>query len=143
MMAAPVDAGTMHLSEAIDLNTSFAARSVNDPNSGVATVNLTNAGQLQESISIGNALEARTAEPFIPCEGCPQAYLVEIDDASSTYGAATGIIVWAGGSAPWWDLSKLPFDQFALVKAGVVSRIEDMTTHKRYGFRDGMLAEVR
>src|SRR5438105_1795204 len=98
LLAAPVSAETLPLSGGDDLTISF------DAPSQVATVSL---GGM--SISVGNALEPPSPQPFTSCAGCPQVYLVTIPDASSTYGALTGIVVWPRGLVPWWTLSTLPF----------------------------------
>ena len=138
LLAAPAAAETVRLAGNWDLEVSL------DAQTAVATVALSQSGRFDQAVSIGNALEPQTPQTFIPCAACPQALLVVIDDASSTYGAQHGVVVWARGPAPWWALSPLPFDQFKLwTSSGGVSLIENTATHVRYAFRDGLLGKVR
>ena len=131
--AAPASAETLHLSGGTDLVIGF------DEQAQTATVAVSGT-----SIGIGNALEPLAPQSLTFCSGCPTSYLVVISDASSTYGAETGIIVWPRGPVPWWSLAIVPLDQFSIVEAKPeLSQIEDMATHERYSFRDGFFVKAK
>jgi hypothetical protein len=135
LLAAPVHAEVVRLAGGWNIESSIDAKT------GVATIALTQSGRFNQSLSFGNALEPEAPQAFTPCVGCTQAYLIAVDDASSTYAARHGIIVWPGGPAPWWSLTPLPFDQFELIGAssGGVGLIKDLASQIRYRFDDGLL----
>lgn len=109
----------------------------------LTTVALSQQGELQEAVSIGNSLfDARDIRHERLCNGCEKAYLIPVPDASSTYGATAYIVAYPQGHS--WVLSKLPMDRLELVKAPAKADYFLLENEGlRYTFEQGMLRRAK
>lgn len=105
----------------------------------LTTVALSQQGELQEAVSVGNSLfDARDVRHERFCNGCEKSYLIPVPDASSTYGATAYIVAYPNGHG--WVLSKLPMDRLELVKAPAKADYFLLENEgQRYTFDQGML----
>ena len=77
------------------------------------------------------------------CADCPEVYFLEVWNASSTFGAQTGIAVWPRAGR-WWELTILPLVRPRVEDAdgdSISTVVETIPKdHKvNYTFRDGLL----
>ena len=98
------------------------------------------------SVGVGNAgIDPEAIELVKFCADCDPAYFLPVYDASSTYGAVTGVLAWSNGS--WWSLSILPMVRPYVEDQdgdGVHSLIDSLPngTEVEFVFRDGLLSEA-
>jgi|GEM_PF-4779595 len=109
----------------------------------LTTVALSQQGQLQEAVSIGNSLfDARDIRHERFCKGCEKAYLIPVPDASSTYGATSYVVAYSDGDN--WILAKLPMDRVEVVKASAKADHYLLQAEgQRYTFEQGMLLRTK
>jgi hypothetical protein len=97
------------------------------------------------SVGVGNAgLEPEAIEQVKFCADCDPAYFIPVYDASSTYGAITGVLAWSSGT--WWSLSILPLIRPAVEDPdgdgiyALVDYIPRSNERELYDFQNGFIS---
>ena len=127
------------IAETVDLGEEYTLDVVADKTSRTVAVTLTQFGRMLIEVELGNAVVGPKSIQWVTlCSGCDPSVFVAVYDASSTYGATTGILAWGS-----WTLTVLPMGVAGVEDVdgdGIDELTENFPEVKPFTFDNGMLA---